>query len=188
MFFELKLKRDVILQPHELKSGMYLTGAVLSKLVEDLNLLKCTEEHGYYVAATTLESIGQGRIRSVTGSVVFAVEFNCLVFKPYKGEIVESVVSQITRTGFEARCGPFESLFVHQKMMEGFEFHEAQSPGFNTFKDSQGTEIQKDTVVRVKLIALRWDDRERTYRALATLNDDYMGPVQAFETGLDLNK
>jgi len=45
------------------------------------------------VAITGIEDIGKGLIRDGTGFVSFPVKYQCVVFRPFKGEILEAVVS-----------------------------------------------------------------------------------------------
>lgn len=65
------------------------------------NLLKrfddttCTEEHGYFVAVTRIESVGEGTIREGKGCITFPVSFRGLTFMPLTGEIVFGTVSKV---------------------------------------------------------------------------------------------
>lgn len=49
------------------------------------------------VAVTAVETIGQGLIRDGTGFVTFPVKYQCVVFRPFKGEILESVVTMVNK-------------------------------------------------------------------------------------------
>ena len=53
--------------------------------------------HGFVVAITGIESVGKGLIRDGTGFVTFPVKYQCVVFRPFKGEIVEAVVTMVNK-------------------------------------------------------------------------------------------
>ena len=66
-----------------------------------LRLLCCySGHHGFIVAITGIESVGKGRIRDGTGFVVFPVKYQCVVFRPFKGEILEAVVTMVNKVIF----------------------------------------------------------------------------------------
>ncbi|CAI7759634.1 unnamed protein product [Closterium sp. NIES-53] len=53
--------------------------------------------HGFVVAVTTVESVGTGIVRDDTGYVTFPVRYQCVVFRPFKGEILEGVVTTVNK-------------------------------------------------------------------------------------------
>jgi hypothetical protein len=53
--------------------------------------------HGFVVAITGVEDIGKGLIREGTGYVTFPVKYQSVVFRPFKGEILEAVVTMVNK-------------------------------------------------------------------------------------------
>ena len=51
------------------------------------------------VAITGVEDIGKGLIREGTGYVTFPVKYQCVVFRPFKGEILDAVVTMVNKVG-----------------------------------------------------------------------------------------
>lgn len=49
------------------------------------------------VAITGVDEIGKGLIRDGTGFVTFPVKYQCVVFRPFKGEILEAVVTMVNK-------------------------------------------------------------------------------------------
>lgn len=179
MFFEICMKRLVVLQPHKLhNSQLYLKAAILTQLLEDMKALKCSEDHGYYVTATTLENIGEGKVRCHTGAVVFPLEFKCIVFKPYQGEILHGEVKQVVRRGCFLSCGPLVDIFLHVEMMEGFEYQTSESVEFSMFRHGNGSEIKVGTTLRFKILGLKWIEELRIFRALGTINGNFLGCIE----------
>jgi DNA-directed RNA polymerase II subunit RPB7 len=64
-----------------------------------LSLFPCSGRHGFVVAITGVEDIGKGLIREGTGYVTFPVKYQCVVFRPFKGEILEAVVTMVNKVG-----------------------------------------------------------------------------------------
>ena len=61
--------------------------------------MPCIGRHGFVVAITGVEDIGKGLIREGTGYVTFPVKYQCVVFGPFKGEILEAVVTMVNKVG-----------------------------------------------------------------------------------------
>lgn len=49
------------------------------------------------MAITGVEDIGKGLIREGTGFVTFPVKYQAVVFRPFKGEILEAVVTMVNK-------------------------------------------------------------------------------------------
>ena len=55
--------------------------------------------------------VGKGRIIPSTGMAEFEVKYRAVVWKPFKGEVVDAVVTTVNKMGFFADVGPL-SVFV----------------------------------------------------------------------------
>jgi len=175
MFAEVDMRRLVVVEPHELGDVLHTQRAMIRRLLQDVDTLRCSEEHGYYVAVTTLENVSEGKIRHGTGSVIFWVDFKCIVFRPFVKEIVEAVVVKVNNHGFFADCGPQERILVPKKNMTGFEYRQEEVETYNSWRDSTGSEIKMNEVVRLQIVATKWDAKDRTYLAVGSLNGDLLG-------------
>lgn len=102
MFFEVEMRRLVVVEPQELGGHLHSQRAMLRRLLQDIESVGASEEHGYFVAVTTLEEVSEGKVRSGTGSVVFSVNFKCIVFRLVKNEVVEAEVTEVMSTGIFA--------------------------------------------------------------------------------------
>ncbi|KAH8934609.1 hypothetical protein BDL97_18G092900 [Sphagnum fallax] len=180
MFFEIAMRRQVVLVPHELGNHLHTRRAVFRRLLLDLDTLRCSEDHGYYVAVTTIENLSEGVIRSGSGSVVYWIDFKCIVYMPVVKEIVEAQVSKVTGMGFFADCGPLDEIMVASREMNGFEFRPAEVATFNRWKDLSGNEIGVNAVVRLQIIGFKYIPEERRFRAVGTLNGNFLGHLPDF--------
>nr|GMC86934.1 DNA-directed RNA polymerase ii subunit rpb7 [Ipomoea batatas] len=98
------------MQLHPRHFGRDLRDKLVSKLMKDVEGT-CSGRHGFIVAITGIESVGKGLIRDGTGFVTFPVKYQCVVFRPFKGEILEAVVTMVNKMGFFAEAGPVQ-IFV----------------------------------------------------------------------------
>jgi DNA-directed RNA polymerase II subunit RPB7 len=57
----------------------------------------CSGKYGFIIAITTIDNIGTGLIQPGRGYVVYPIEYKAIVFRPFKGEILEAVVSQVNK-------------------------------------------------------------------------------------------
>lgn len=56
------------------------------------------------------EDISDGRIQDTTGEVIYKVKFSALVFKPYKGQVIDGVVFSVDNSGFMIESGPLKAF------------------------------------------------------------------------------
>lgn len=49
------------------------------------------------IAVTTIDNIGAGTIQPSRGFVVYPVKYKAIVFRPFKGEVLDAVVTQVNK-------------------------------------------------------------------------------------------
>lgn len=52
------------------------------------------------IAVTTIDNIGAGFIQPGRGFVVYPVKYKAIVFRPFKGEVLDAVVTQVNKVSF----------------------------------------------------------------------------------------
>lgn len=62
-----------------------------------MKLWQIFERYGFITTITTIDTIGTGLIQPGRGYVVYPVEYRAIVFRPFKGEVLDAVVSQVNR-------------------------------------------------------------------------------------------
>lgn len=175
MFLKVQLPWNVMIPAENMDAkGLILKRAILVELLDAFASKKATKELGYYVAVTTLEKIGEGKIREHTGEVLFPVMFSGMTFKIFKGEIIHGVVHKVLKHGVFMRCGPIENVYLSYTKMPDYKYVPGENPIFMNEKTSR---IQVETTVRVVVIGIKWMEAEREFQALASLEGDYLGPL-----------
>lgn len=85
----------------------------------------CSGRYGFIITVTQVQDIGKGKVLEGSGFVVFPIKFSAIVFKPFKGEVLDAVVTQVDKVltnmslhgltlvqmGFFAAAGPLQ-IFV----------------------------------------------------------------------------
>lgn len=49
------------------------------------------------IAVTTIDHVGAGLIQPGQGFVLYPVKFRAIVFRPFKGQVLDAVVTQVNK-------------------------------------------------------------------------------------------
>ena len=92
MFFHICLDHEIMLAPRYF--GPQLMDTVKQKLFTEVEGT-CTGKYGFVIAVTTIDNIGAGLIQPGQGFVVYPVKYKAIVFRPFKHEVLDAVVTQV---------------------------------------------------------------------------------------------
>ena len=92
MFYHIPLDHEIMLHPRYF--GPQLMDTVKQKLFSEVEGT-CTGKYGFVIAVTTIDTIGAGLIQPGQGFVVYPVKYKAIVFRPFKGEVLDAVVTQV---------------------------------------------------------------------------------------------
>ncbi|CAM8937218.1 unnamed protein product [Rhodiola kirilowii] len=175
MFLKSLLHWNVVIPADKLEAkGLMLQSSIIECLLEDFATKKATNDLGYFTALTTLENIGDGKVRHNSGDILFPVVFNCISFKLFRGEIIQGEVDKILKHGVTLKCGPVEYCYLSHQKMSGFNYVPGENPVFMSDKLAK---IDKGVALRVMVLGTRWIEAERKFMALVSLDGDFLGPV-----------
>ncbi|KAF8817730.1 Dna-directed Rna polymerase II RPB7 [Cardiosporidium cionae] len=133
---------------------------------------QCDATFGYVVCVIRVVHREAGRIQDGTGMIVVSVRYQAIVFKPFKGEVLDGIVTDVNRLGFFVQAGPLKVFVSRSAMPDGYEYNDDAS--FPCFTDSEVT-IKPQYEVRLRLQGVRFD-RSNMF-AIGTINADFLGPV-----------
>jgi DNA-directed RNA polymerase II subunit RPB7 len=169
MFFLKAMERVVTLPPQFF--GPALRETLERKLVDEVEGT-CSGRFGYVVLVQDVSDIGQGRIQDgASGGATFSVKYTCLAFKPFKGEVLDAVVTQVNKMGFFAEAGPLQIFVSNHHIPDDFSFQTSAGPMYCS-EDGE-VRVQKDCEVRLRVIGTRVDAAE--IFALGSMKEDYLG-------------
>ncbi|XP_043721058.1 DNA-directed RNA polymerase V subunit 7-like [Telopea speciosissima] len=175
MYLEVKLNWNVLISPEHLDGkGLMLQRSIILRLLEDFATRKATKDHGYFLALTTLDRIGEGKVRQDSGDVLFPVQFSCITFKPFKAEILQGFVTRIMKQGVFLSSGPIGQIFLSSTKMPDYRYVPGENPFFLNDKQSK---IEKDVKVRFMVLGTKWAEADREFQMVVTLEGDFLGPI-----------
>ena len=76
------LLRTIVFLEVEMQSGvkgLLPHKVIILYLMDEFATRKSSNEHGFFINFTSLNKIGEGRIRDLTGDVSFLVIFKCII-------------------------------------------------------------------------------------------------------------
>lgn len=119
-----------------------------------------------------IEPIPTGELEDSTGFAVFPLQYQAVVFRPFKGEVLDSVVSKVTQHGFFAESGPLTVFVSHHLLPQGMRF-EGKEESWNS---QDGNEvIRRDSSVRLRILGLKIEATEIS--ATGSIKEAYLGPM-----------
>lgn len=189
MFCEVQLIREVGIPNQTLDRTKPVPYSLIVKcLLRALLSEKANKDHGYFLAVTFLERIGEGKISGDTDDVLFPVAFNCRTFIPVVGERLRGVVFKVHPHGVFVRCGPVKYGFLSAQKMPNYRYVRGKKP---LFVNNDLSRIEDNVVICFMVLSVRWVDKhmdfENEFMVLASLVGDFLGPVSStYSDELDL--
>ena len=87
------------------------------------------------------------------GLATFPMRFNAIVFRPFKGEVFDAVVTQVNKLGFFAQVGPLQVFVSKHLIPSDMRFDPQSTPAsyVSEVSDEQPQRVSKDSEVRWSL-------------------------------------
>ncbi|KAK3062925.1 hypothetical protein LTS18_003085 [Coniosporium uncinatum] len=115
--------------------------------------------------------MSEGRCLPGSAQAEYTIHFKAVVWKPYKGEIVDGQVASVVDSGFFVDVGPL-SVFVAKAMIPSdIKYDGNATPP--QWTDNGDQVIEKGTHIRVKIKGIRGEIG--AMYAIATIKEDYLG-------------
>jgi DNA-directed RNA polymerase II subunit RPB7 len=171
MFFVKDLEKTIQLHPS------YFGPLIRTHIHRELLVKEEGSNTGKYSIICILDSfeITDGQVIPGSGYAEYIVHYRALVWKPFKGEVVDGVVTSVMRAGFFVDVGSLQ-VFVGRAMIPSdIRFDANATPP--QWTDNADQVIQTDTQIRIKIKGLR-TEVDKMY-AVGTMKEDYLGPLAA---------
>lgn len=131
-------------------------------------------KYGFVVAVLqVIQPIPKGELQEGTGFAVFPLNYQAVVFRPFKGEVMDSVVTQVTQHGFFASSGPLNVFVSYHLLPEDMRF---VGNAWRSKGDDDDV-IDKGKAVRLRILGLKIEVNEVS--ATGSIKDPYLGPLDA---------
>lgn len=173
MYLKVELPWTIEVPPRSLdKEGVKFQTEIVRRLLKEFSAKRATKDLGYFLAVTTLDSIGEGKVRPDTGDVTFPISFSCITFKLFTGEIIDAVVYKVMKHGICLRCGPVENVFLSANKMPGYRYIPREDDPVFLNYEKPHARIRKDVTIRCVVIGTRWIEGEREFCVVVDLPDE----------------
>ncbi|KAL8961513.1 MAG: hypothetical protein Q9193_001943 [Seirophora villosa] len=167
MFFLHNLERTVTLHPSFFgpRTKEYLT----TRLLEDVEGT-CT---GQYYIICVLDSflISEGRVVPGSGVAEYTIQYRAVVWRPFKGETVDAIVTSVNQMGVFADVGPLPVFVSNHLIPPDIKWDPNATPP--QYTDNKDQVIEKGTHLRIKLIGTRSD--VGSMFAIGSVKEDFLG-------------
>uniref|UniRef100_A0A2K5RRS3 DNA-directed RNA polymerase subunit n=1 Tax=Cebus imitator TaxID=2715852 RepID=A0A2K5RRS3_CEBIM len=171
IFYHISLEHEILLHPRYF--GPNLLNTVKQKLVTEVEGTY-TRKYAFVITVTTTDNIGAGTIQPGRGFVLHPVKHKPIVFRPFKGEVVDVIVTQVNKVGLFTEIGPMSCFISRHSIPSEMEFEPNSNPPCYKTMD-EDIVIQQDDEIHLKIVGTRVDKND--IFAIGSLMDDYLGPV-----------
>ncbi|PWN88533.1 putative DNA-directed RNA polymerase II chain Rpb7 [Acaromyces ingoldii] len=163
MFFLKKLEHKIQLHPSYFGPSL---DAYLRKQLKAEVEGTCTGNIGYIVKVMYIHDIGSGTILpGGEGKAEFNSKYTAIVMKPFKGEVVDALVTNVNKMGFFASVGPLNIFTSTHLLPMEYKFQPDSNPPEFASSDGQ---------VRLRIVGTRVDASE--IFAIGSCKEDFVGP------------
>ena len=169
-FFVVTLHRRVHIHPRFF--GARLQDMLTQRLVLEVEGT-FAGRYGFIVAVLEVSSdIPPGELEEGSGFAVFPLKYQAVVFRPFKGEVLDSVVTKVTQHGFFAESGPLTVFVSHHLVPQDFRYDAHD----DLWVSRDGIDrIAKKSSVRLRIIGLKIEATEIS--ATGSIKDAFLGPI-----------
>ena len=82
----------------------------------------CSKTYGFIIGIIKLLNYGEGVIQDTTADVLFEVTFQALIFKPYNGEVLDGVVTEVSQNCLNVEVGPLLVMISKENLPGDYEY------------------------------------------------------------------
>ena len=106
--------------------------------------------------------------------MIFNVRFSVVAFKPFDGEILDGIVTNVDQSGINVHSGPLK-CHIAQDRMPGYEYD--QTLGQFSSRNVDFKPIKIKSTLRHKIEHLKFT--RNNFIAISSIQGDYLGVIQA---------
>ncbi|KAJ3219380.1 Cullin-2 [Dinochytrium kinnereticum] len=173
LLLQKQLTHTILLHPQYF--GARMNEFLVKRLYEEVEGT-CSGRFGYIISVVEVTSVGRGVLQSTSGYAEFSIVYKAIVFKPFKNQVVDGVVTTVNKLipsylKFDPNSNPPAYLGEGQEV--------------------QDTRIEKGETVRMRIVGTRVDATEIVCHllvidsvlyivqfAIGTIKEDFLGPSQ----------
>jgi len=167
MFFLITLTKSLLLHPSTF--GPNLHNEIKKTLYAEVEG-KVDPKHGYIIYVSNIFPIPAGEVEE-GGYARFNVIYKAIVFRVFRNEVIDAVVTSIDSLGFRCNAGPL-SIFVYKDQIPQDYQYDPSSAAY--VQDERQAKIGVGDHTRIKITG--WISNNEIF-AVGTIKEDYLGPI-----------
>jgi len=169
MFFLYELEKTIQLHPS------FFGPLIRSHIHRELLAKEEGSNTGKYTIVCILDSfeVSEGQVVAGSGHAEYTVHYKAVVWRPFRGEIIDGVVSSVIRSGFFVKCGSLQAFVGRSMIPSEIKYDANATPP--QWTDNTDQVIEKGTQIRIKIKGLR-SEVDKMF-AIGTMKEDYLGPL-----------
>jgi len=175
MFYLHSLQEEIVVEPRHF--GPKLREHVENELRDKVEG-KVLGKRGYVVCITQTLETSPGEIQDYTGWALFRVKFQCIIFRPVKGEVLDATTMFVARNALVAKVGPLRlSVPTDSLQQNGWEFDTTDGAWVRRTTGTDDAKITHHTALRLRITGLRYQIRneEWTVTGVASIAEPHLG-------------
>nr|UXY87179.1 RNA polymerase II RPB7 subunit-like protein [Cryptomonas sp.] len=113
----------------------------------------------------------RGKLLPGSSSAFYNISYKALTFRAFRGEILNAIVTNITKLGFFCESGSLQIFISKQFIPRSYQYNDSIKCFQNYVYEND--KIKKDTLIRVRIIGLREDSNYT--QAIGNIDEKYLG-------------
>ncbi|KAK0948220.1 DNA-directed RNA polymerase II subunit [Friedmanniomyces endolithicus] len=125
------------------------------------------------IAIIDIDDISEAKIMPGTGMAMYDISYRAIIWRPFRGEVVDGLVSSVVSNGFFVDVGGL-SVFVSKAMIPA-ELKYTVEGSTPSFTDNDDQTIERSSQVRLRIKGIR-GEMDQMY-AIGSIREDYLGAL-----------
>ncbi|KAE8417559.1 RNA polymerase Rpb7 [Aspergillus pseudocaelatus] len=131
---------------------------------------RCTGDH-FVICVMDMVDIGEGRVLPSSGQAEYTIKYRAIIWKPFRGETVDAIVTSVKPTGIFTLAGPLSVFIARKNIPSDIKWEPNTVPP--QYTDHADQVIEKGTSLRLKILGVKPD--VAAINAIGTIKEDYLG-------------
>ncbi|KAJ5124916.1 RNA polymerase II subunit 7 [Penicillium sp. DV-2018c] len=133
---------------------------------------RCTGDH-FVICVMDMVDIGEGRVMPGIGQAEYTIRYRAIIWKPFRGETVDAIVTSVKPTGIFTLAGPLSVFIARKNIPSEIKWEPNTVPP--QYTDHADQVIEKGTSLRLKILGVKPD--VAAINAIGTIKEDFLGPL-----------
>uniref|UniRef100_A0A7S0YSQ6 S1 motif domain-containing protein n=1 Tax=Hemiselmis tepida TaxID=464990 RepID=A0A7S0YSQ6_9CRYP len=113
----------------------------------------------------------KGKLIIGTPSAMFNITFKAITFRSFRGEVFDSIITNLTNVGFFSEAGSLQIFVSKNQIPEDFIYNQKDKVFFNQMSPDE--KFSKDSLIRIRIISVK--NEKNPNQVIGTLKGSFLG-------------